>query len=456
VRALGDIAHFGFVVTPRTLFDGIDKLPPGHVLEWRGGEQRLRRYWEPSFPSPGEDGRRTDVRACAEELRRRLGESVRAHLQSDVPVAVMLSGGLDSSAILALAAAHTERRLTAFSLGFDEPGHDEFDGYVTLRGDARWDNVHARCTREHLELLPDALWHSERPLGGVDVSRLVIARTIAAHGFKVVLTGEGSDELFGGYRWYHGQRVADWLALIPAWARETLARGADRFRPRFARVLRAPVEMGMQRFASMISGLDAGAFTALLAPDAARVCGAAELFPPPGEPVASWDRFAQVQYYDQRVRLPDLVIDNLDSACMAASVEARVPFLDREVYGLARTLAPHVKMRGLTEKFVLREAMRGVLPEAVRTREKHGMTTPTAEWLLEPLPERLETLLSPPAFERHGLFRADRVQRLVAEYRAQGVADRNRAMLIWRVLSLQLWLDLFVDGGSVAGRTALR
>jgi len=212
----------------------------------------------------------------------------------------------------------------------------------------------------------------------------------------------------------------------------------------------------MERFASMISGIDAGAFTALLAPDAARACGAAELFPPPAEPVASWDRFAQVQYYDQRVRLPDLVIDNLDSACMAASVEARVPFLDREVYGLARTLPPHVKMRGLTEKFVLREAMRGVLPEAVRTREKHGMTTPTAEWLLEPLPERLETLLSPPAFERHGLFRPDRVQRLVAEYRANGVVDGNRAMLIWRVLSLQLWLDLFVDGGSVAGRPALR
>jgi asparagine synthase (glutamine-hydrolysing) len=454
-KALGDIAHLGFVVTPRTLFDGIDKLPPGHTLEWRAGEHRLRRFWEPSFPPASENGSRSDVRACAEELRTRLSDSVRAHLQSDVPVAVMLSGGLDSSSILALAATHADRRLTAFSLGFEEARHDEFDGQVTLRGDGRWDNVHARCTREHLSTLPEALWYAERPLGGVDVSRLVLARTISAHGFKVVLTGEGSDELFGGYRWYHGQRVADWLAVLPSSVRAMLALGADKLRPRFARLLRAPSAMGMERFAAMINAAEGGdGFSSLLAPDVARELSLPDLFPPPAQPVATWHRFAQLQYYDQRVRLADLVIDNLDSACMAASVEARVPFLDREVFSFARTLPPRMKMRGFTEKYVLREAMRGVLPEAVRTREKHGMTTPTAEWLLQPLPETLEALLAPREIERQGLFRADRVQQLVGEYRGNRVARIDRASLIWRVLSLQLWLDLFVDGGRMAGSSA--
>jgi asparagine synthase (glutamine-hydrolysing) len=451
LEALGDLANLGFVVTPRTLFEGIKKLPPGHVLEWRDGEHRLRRYWEPSFATAGEygrDGRGAGVRVLAEELRQRLTDSVRFHLQSDVPVAVMLSGGLDSSAILALAATHSNYRLTAFSLGFDQPSHDEFDGHVTLRGDARWESVHERCTREHVSLLPQAIWHAERPLGGVEVSRLVLARAVAAHGFKVVLTGEGSDELFGGYRWYHGQRVADSLAALPGWAREALACSADYVRPGFSRVLRAPAEMGMKRFGAMVGPAGAGALRDLLAPDVARELAVPELFPAPGQAVGSWDRFAQLQYYDQRVRLPDFVIDNLDSACMAASVEARVPFLDREIFAFARELPPRLKMRGLTEKYVLREAMRGILPEPVRTRKKHGMTTPIAEWLRHPLPERLESLISPPAIERHRLLRADRVRRLVREHRAHRAARADSASLIWRVLSLQLWLDLFVDGGA--------
>lgn len=400
-----------------------------------------------------------DPDAWSEALRAKLDETVRLHRRSDMPIGMLLSAGLDSSAVASLLCAQSEgRRVPSYSLGFDADAFDELRHETFLHDDPGFAlEPHATTARAaDLALLPWAVWCSEEPnAGGTDLWRMRLA-ALAARDVKVVLTGEGADEALGGYRWYHGQKVATALLRLPGAVRRLLLLDPllSRFAPGFARLLRAAPEMTFDGYRSVITARTWRDGARLLAPDLARAIDARPepARPAPPEGFAAWHPFDRLQYFDLTVRLVDLVNATLDRATMAWSLEARLPFLDHEVLELCLSIPPGLRMRGLREKWVLRRAMRGRLPRAIRERAKRGTRCPIGVWLRAPLPEPLEHALQPARLAETGIFDPQVVHGLLAEHRA-GAADHGATL--WAVLAVQLWHEAFVERRSPPSRPAI-
>jgi asparagine synthase (glutamine-hydrolysing) len=444
-EALRDLFAFGFVPAPRSIFPGVRRLPAGHLLVREGGRTEVRRWWGPCFPPRGAGGH-ASAAAWAERVRAKLEESVRIHLRSDVPIAVQLSAGLDSSSVAALALRLTGGPVESFTLGFAEAACDEVAGQRILSDFPGYDLRSRRgvCGPGDLARLPEALWHQEEPtLSGLEVPRLLLAELVAGR-FKVILTGEGADELFGGYPWYRVDRILRPLALLPRPLRSGLGHLAGRWRPMLGRGLEEPRGVDLRRYALM-----AGTWTperrGLLVPDLAPPAGWVPRLDPsvaPPDEFAGWHPFSQLRYLDQTVRLPDFVAHLLDRSAMARSLEARVPFLDHELAELAAAVPPGVAMRLGKEKALLRRAVRDLLPREIARRRKRGMLAPIQGWLAGPLPPFAEELLSPGALAAGGVFVPQAVGDLLREHRA----GRRWGVHLAGVLSVQLWRHLFTRG----------
>lgn len=429
-EALRQLFAFGFVLTPRTLFRGVENLPPGHLMVVEDSrEPRVERYWEPEFPD--RDGyEHRPPEEWAEELLATLTESVRIHLRSDVPVGAWLSSGLDSSTVVAMMTALDVPPADVVSLAFEAPECDEVGTTPTLSQlGVELPARTIRCSQSDVGLLPEAAWYSEAPtLAGLEVPRLLLSRA-SSERVKVVLTGEGSDELLGGYRWYHGQRVLGPLARLPRPLRWLASGGpmGRRFRPRTAAVLLAPAEMDLERLRAMVAA-DLWGEAAKVLPELGETPPVWKLDPPPPEGFSRWHPFCQLQYLDMRVRLPNFVIHTLDRGAMACGLEARVPFLDPHLVELAARIPPRVKMRGLMEKHVLRQAVRGLVPEPVRLRRKRGMETPTESWFRGDLPAPVAWALDPRNVADCAIFEPTAVAGLLARHR-RGEIDGGRVLV---------------------------
>jgi asparagine synthase (glutamine-hydrolysing) len=443
--AMHELFTFGFPLAPRTMIEAVRRLPPAHVLTYRAGAMTMSRYWHPGPPADDAAPTRS-ADEWAEALFACLDESVRLHMRSDVPVGAWLSPGLDSSGIVALMCRHVTTKIRTFSLGFDDPDADElranrtldqFDGFplVAERG---------QSSNDDFARLPEALWHNEDPsTTGLEVPRLVLSELAGAR-VKVVLTGEGADELFGGYFWYALDRTLAPLGLLPQRVR-SLAVG-PRMRARWpwaSRVLVAPRALGGPRWAAMIGPPEGG--LALLRPElraaAARAASAA-MTDDSGDAVPH-HRTNALRRLDLATRLPDLVVHNLDRQSMAASLEARVPFLDHHVVELAMRIPPSVLLRRREPKHLLRRALSRVLPPELVRRRKRGMTAPRHGWLRGPLPEFAADALSPERVRATGYFDASAVSALLAEHRAARV---NAGDLLLGVIGVQLWDAMFMHG----------
>jgi asparagine synthase (glutamine-hydrolysing) len=296
---------------------------------------------------------------------------------------------------------------------------------------------------------PRTVYHVENVAsGGIEVVQMALAEA-SARRFKVVLTGEGSDEVFGGYPWFRIDKALRPLTRFPRPFLQLLGatpRLFGRLRG-LGRLLAAPPELTFERY-RMLTGYGLlGGVLALMSGDVRHaICGAG-LGPdvdsrrPPD--FARWHPFAQLKYYEFAVRLPNAILRNLEHTSMAYSLEARVPFLDHELVELAAGIPPDIMLRGLREKNVLREAMKGLLPRAIVNRRKRGLQAPFRDWLGAGMPDFAREMLSPRALEDKGYFRTRAVSRLL-EGRGPGAA--NRAYLLMVVLSVQLWDEIFVKG----------
>jgi asparagine synthase (glutamine-hydrolysing) len=448
LEAVRDLFTRGFVRDPGTLFAGIGQVPPGHYLVWERGRATLRRWWDLEFPDAG-DSPPTGLAGWAESLRATLDASVRLHVRSDVPVGVWLSAGVDSSGVAALMRSAVRPPIPAFSLGFDYPEVDEIGRQATLDRfpDSGLAGQRIACGRDTLTRLPEALWHAETPsASGLEIARLVLAEATASS-VKVVLTGEGSDELFGGYWWFRHDRWVDPLAPLPASVRRALGTlfGLRAWRPRLYRALATAELPTPVRHAELIRLIREADFIALLSPDLREALARSE--PPEAAPLPErfprWSRTAQHQYVELTTRLPGLILPALDRPSMARGVEARVPFLDPEVVALAAAMPPAVKLRWRAEKRVLREALRGVLPDEIRRRPKRGLAVPIHQWFREPLPPFALVALSPAELRRTGYFDSGVVTATVAAHRS---GRANRGLSLLGVLSLQLWDQMLARG----------
>ncbi|HWP92359.1 MAG TPA: asparagine synthase (glutamine-hydrolyzing) [Thermodesulfobacteriota bacterium] len=449
VKALKDLFNLGFVLSPKTLFTRIRRLLPGHYLLYRDGKSSIRQYWDVRFPTRGEDTPRRSQQEWAELLRYKLEESVRIHLRSDVPVGAWLSSGIDSSSIASLMSLNSDRPIETFSLAFENQRFDEISQQKTLNHFKFYnlDNRQALCTAKDFEILPKAVWHCEDPFTtGVEIPQMILSQ-LASNSVKVVLTGEGSDEIFGGYPWFITHKLLQPFTKLPRGMQRFLARmpAVRRRWPRASRILSAPSEMNLARYKFVIdSGIaefDDQIFSDDLRYKLSDQSSAEDSLSLPRE-FNSWHTFAQLQYLELKVRLPDYITRHLDAASMAYSLEARVPFLDHELVEFSTQIPPSLKMRGVQEKHILRQAMRDVLPREIAQRKKRGLSAPYAQWVDE-LPAFASELMSENCLREKGYFNPEFMTQLAGQH---GLRKTVHSKYLMGVLGIQLWDDLFMKG----------
>lgn len=449
VHALKDLFTIGFVVAPKTLFTEIRRLLPGHYLLYQDGKLSIHQYWDVRFPAHGENGPQRSPQEWAESLRAKLEESVKIHLRSDVPVGAWLSSGIDSSSVAYLMSRNTGCPIQTFSLTFENPHYDEVSLQKTLRDFAGYNlcNQQVLCMTKDFELLPKAVWHCEDPfITGLEIPQMILSQ-LTSKNVKVILTGEGSDEVFGGYPWFKTYKLLQPFNILPLVIRRLISRmPAVRKRwTRASRILGASSDMNLARYRFIIdSGI--AEFDDRLFSDELRQQLTNQEYkednPRLPEEFNEWHPFARLQYLEMKVRLPDYITRHLDAASMAYSVEARVPFLDHEFVEFSAQIPPSLKMRGLREKHILREAMRDVLPLEIVQRKKRGLSAPYTQWVGD-LPAFALELLSENRLSQKGYFNPKFVGHLVEQHRS-GKADYGKYLM--GVLGIQLWDDLFMKG----------
>lgn len=446
VQSVRDLLSLGYVVGARTLCRGIRRLLPAHFLLYQAGSVFLHRYWEPSFSTESE-GTATGLRSrsgWAEAVRDKLQEAVRMHMQSDVPVGAWLSPGIDSSAVVAMASGLAGDPIQSVTLAFDDPNLDETRLFPTLDRYPGFSiaNEVVRCGSRDFELFGEALWHCEEPTH-LMIPRLLLAKATARR-VKVALTGEGADEILGGYSWYKQDKLLRPLSRLPLGIRRMMLPALRRlpgWNSQLTRLHLASGEMDLSRYlamqGSMAGSLDRELLTEEFGCQAPDDPGPPFRVPPEFQ---QWRGFEQLQYFDLMIRLPDFVNHALDRASMACGLEVRVPFLDHELVEFFSRIPSSLKMRGLQEKHILREALRGVLPEVIRTRGKRGLTAPFHQWWGGTLPEFVTDALSGRKLREQGYFRPTFVRELLNRHRD---GKGRYGFQLSAVLAVQMWRDIF-------------
>jgi asparagine synthase (glutamine-hydrolysing) len=446
--ALAQYLTLQYVPGPATILRSIRKLPPGHWLAWQDGRVEVHAYWDLVFD--GGD-RRLDEATAAAELRERLDDSIAHHRISDVPLGVLLSGGIDSAAVTALL-ARAGGRVRTFTVGFD------VDGSEGELAEAR--RVARHFGTDHHELvmgpaladtLPDIVRMQDEPVGDPAAIPTFLVCRFAARSVKVVLTGEGGDEVFGGYPRYGwlrlGERLRERPRLTAAAARllramPRAAREARTGRRVVALVGAAPLEDRHLTWVATMSDDVQHALTGTAGWGAARAIVRGLV----GRD-ADADTVHDLMYLDVKTWLPDDVLVKTDRMSMAASIEARVPWLDHRVVEFAAGLPASLKVRSLGTKALLRHALRGDLPAATVRRPKRAFLVPLRQWLVGELRELLHDTLRSGSARARGLFRPEAIGRLLEE---QGTGRHDHSRALWTLLCLELWLRSVLDAPAPA------
>ena len=440
--ALEAFLAFNSIPAPLTIFREVRKLPPGHLLIWEDGRLELRRF---ARPAPLEELREDEETELVEELRSRLRDSVRAHLVSDVPVGVLLSGGVDSAFLAALAAEESSEPLRTFSIGFEERSFDELAGARLVA--ERYGTQHQELVlRPDAALLLPALADAfDEPFADSSALPTYLVSQLAANDVKVALSGEGGDELFGGYYTYAADLLAERVGGLVRLARPLVERlptssskaSFDYKAKRFVRAAHLP---SLERHHG---------WKEIFSPDLrAELTGHRSAFDPVDilrgryRETEGADELARLQDVDLGVYLVDDLLVKTDRASMAHSLEARVPYLDTVVTNLALALPTRHKIRGLSKKVLLRKAAAPLLPREIVHGKKRGFSIPAAAWLRGELEPFARETLSRETLHRQGYFHADVVARLLDDHVA-GREDRSRQL--WGLLAFTLWHERHVE-----------
>ena len=444
--ALDEYLAYEFVPSPRSIVRGVSKLRPGHTLTWslRDRSARVRRYWAPELNVDGEAGSRSLDEEC-ERLRTVLRESVRKELVSDVPLGVFLSGGIDSSAVTAMM-KQLGGEVKSFSVGFAERSFDEAP-YARLVAE-HLGTEHHELTLEPsmlLGLIPRLPVLLDEPLGDASIIPTYLLSAFTRQHVKVALGGDGGDELFAGYPTLQAHRLASYYLRAPSMLRRGVVEPAVRRLPvsrdnlsfdfrakRFVGGAAHPVAERHQRWMGSFVSEER---RALLAPGVQ-----AHLVEGNGlvDEYRNLDPLNQVLMIDMRLYLENDILVKLDRASMMASLEGRVPLLNNDFVGYALSLPLSMKLRGLRSKFLLKRALRGILPERILRRPKKGFGIPVADWFRGPLREQMRDVLAADRIRREGFFDPAAVQRLIGEHLA---GRRDNRKQLWTLFAFQLWLE---------------
>jgi len=451
-EALDLYLTYGYVPAPRSVFRGVRKLPPAHVLVLDRAGLRVERYWD-FVPAERPSG---TLRDAVTELRERLRGAVRSHLVSDVPVGAFLSGGLDSSTVVALMSREGTRPVRTFSIGFREARFDELP-YARLVA-RRYDTEHRELVVEPgaARRLPELLSHFDEPFADSSAIPTYLVSELARQHVTVVLTGDGGDEVFCGYEWQRRHQLLQRLYRLPAPLRAWAPRLAGlvppgRWRQR-AEGLLADVRLGpAEGYLRRMTLFDAPRRRELYHGDLRRALdGHDSLAALRGwlEALPHADFRNRMLYADTHFYCPEDCLTKVDRMTMAWSLEARVPLLDHELVEFMATVPPQWKLRGLTPKYLLRLAVRDLLPPALLRRRKQGFSVPVGPWLRGPLHDAARDLLLDARAAARGWLRPEAVRRLLDEHRA-GRADHGHRL--YALLGLEVWARQYLDRVPAVG-----
>jgi len=439
--ALHQYLSLYYVPGPRTLIEGVEKLPPGHILEWQAGDVTVRPFWELRFePAAG----LTEEDAAA-ELDVLLRRSIREHLISDVPLGVLLSGGVDSSTIVHYAAEESSARLKTFSISFAGRSFDETRYFRAVAGRYATEHHEFELGRD-LDLeaaIREFAHYADEPNGDSSSLPVWYLSKLCRRHVTVTLSGEGADELFGGYLTYQADRLARPMRLLPAALRRAALAAARRVIP--VSDDKIGLEYMLKRFleGSLLAPWEAHCYwNGAFSEDQKR-----ELFVVDANPAWRVDALAagaprgvlnRFLWFDQRYYLPDDILAKVDRMSMAHSLEVRPPFLDHQIVEFAARLPERLKLRGRRQKYLLKRLMRGKLPPEILRRKKIGFDIPAHDWLRRELKPLLIEATSPAALARTGLFRRGAVERLLRDHFERRA---NFGFHLWGLLILLLWME---------------
>ena len=445
--AIDEFMTYGYVQTPRTAFKGIFRLPEGHTLTCQDGKITIKKYWDLEF-RPDERSTEQDHIARVTDL---LNDSIKLRLRSDVPLGVLLSGGVDSSAVVGLLSRDVGK-IKTYSIGFD--AGDDFN-----------ELHHARRVAEHFgtdhhemileprvfrDFIPEFVYYMDEPVTEAAAVSLYHVCDLASRDVTVVLSGEGADELFAGYPAYRRMELIERYRRLPHALRsqlvEPLLRGilgegqTGRKLEKYVNLSAFPLE---QRY-NGVHLYDMRLRNTLYATDFARL-----VHTDPLEPVASlyetsknWDTLSRLLYLDTKSWLPNDILIKADRMSMAKSLELRVPFLDYRLIEYAATIPSRFKLHGKETKYILKRLLNGLVPDWVLRRKKMGFPTPLALMFRNDLHGYVQSVLTDPSTEGRGYFEPREVRSLIEDH-GTGRADNHSAL--WRLIILEEWHRRFID-----------
>ena len=460
LQSLDQIFTFWVTLPPRTAFKNIFQLPPGCSLTVEDGDVRVRQYWSVSYADSGEDA---DEQPLAEELLHLLEDATRIRLRSDVPVGAYLSGGIDSTVTTALVRKIANERLRSFSITFEDAEFDEQSYQDEASAFLGTQHSNISCSSDDIaRVFPEVIWHTEQPIiRTAPAPMFLLSKLVRDNGFKVVLTGEGADEVLGGYDIFKEAKIRRfWGRNLESRWRPLLLR---RLYPYMENIQRQPAAYLKHFFrvteedlaSPFFSHLPRWELTAKLkmffSADVRQVTenydGVSEIEQTLPSAYRSWSNFGQAEYLEAKYLLPGYILSSQgDRMAMAHSVEGRYPFLDYRIVEFAAKLSPNVKMKVLDQKHLLKRAVGGIIPDSIVRRPKQPYRAPDGKCFFGAnAVDYVEELLSPDALRQNGIFDARGVATLVSKFKSGRTTSVKDNMAMVGVLSTQLLLHHFIN-----------
>jgi asparagine synthase (glutamine-hydrolysing) len=450
LSALDTFLTFEYIPAPMSIFEGVRKLPAGHTLVWRDGEISVKQYWDV-------DGveRAVEPASACEELRSLLEDAVRIRLMSDVPLGAFLSGGIDSSSIVAHMARIVDRPVKTFSIGFKDSSYNELEYAREVARQYRTEHYEFILEPDIVELTDKLVHFLDEPFGDFSIFPTYLVSKMARQHVTVVLSGDGGDELFAGYETYKADRLAQRYSRIPDLVRRAVIqpfvealpptskkKGLINKAKRFVEGAQYPEDLGHVRWMIFLADEEKRRLYSHDVLSSLNGNDAADFVRRHFRRAASGDPLNRQLYVDIKTYLVDDILVKVDRMSMATSLEARVPFLDHRVVEFAARLPSSLKLYNGESKWILKQAMGDLLPPKIQRRGKEGFSIPIKNWLKNELRPLMLEVLSPANIKRSGFFDPQEVQRLVDEHLRN---VENHSHRLWALMMFGIWHDTYLN-----------